>query len=149
MKVWCWIASLGGVGFFPKMPGTMGSLVSLSLWWGLSYMGMGPIVYGLGFIAVFGVAVYAAERACGHWGQWDDQRIVIDELVGMGVACFGLRPHQYVWFVVAFALFRFFDIVKPWPANYFDRRKSGFAVVMDDVVAGVYALAVVQILATW
>lgn len=134
---WAWVASLGGVGYFPKVPGTMGSFVTLPVLWGVSHWGVG--VYSLVSLILLPIAIVAAERAGQASQVADDQRIVIDESMGMAVACWGLAPQQWGLFAAAFGLFRLFDIVKPWPASYFDRQKHGFGVVMDDVVAGVYA----------
>lgn len=122
----------------PVAPGTVGSLVSLPFFWLLSHQGPGPYLFSLSVFFI--LAVYAAHEAGRHWGAADDQRIVIDEGIGLGVACFGLAPHEWLFFAVAFGAFRLFDIVKPWPVSYVDRSwKNGFGVVMDDVVAGLYA----------
>lgn len=144
-NVWTMLASLGGAGFVPKMPGTVGSLVSLPFIWGINHWPF--IVSAICFSLMLPLAFYSAHRACLDWGTWDDQRVVIDETMGMWIACFGLLPTEWAWFGVAFLAFRIFDIIKPWPASFFDKRcKNGVGVVMDDVAAGIFALASVQIL---
>ena len=132
-------ASLGGVGYSPIAPGTAGSFVSLPLVWGASHLPALPSA--ILFIAMLCFSIVAAGKASVLWGKWDDQRIVIDETMGLWVACIGLQPSEFAWFGAAFLAFRLFDITKPWPASYFDRQvKSGVGVVMDDVAAGGWAL---------
>ena len=79
-----------------------------------------------------------------HYGQ-DPSEVVLDEIVGQWIALIFLPK---VWYLVAasFFLFRFFDIVKPPPARQFDAKHGGFAIMMDDVAAGIYANLAVQVL---
>jgi len=81
-----------------------------------------------------------AENDLGH----DARPIVIDEVLGMGLALL-LVPKKIVYYVIAFVLFRLFDIVKPFPARQAERLPGGWGVMMDDLVAGVYANVVVQV----
>lgn len=141
MNGWCWIASLLGAGYFPKAPGTVGSLLSVPLWWWLLET-KGWYLAALFLVAIVGA--YAAKRAGLVWQSSDDSRIVIDEMLGTGIACWGLS-REIGFIALAFVFFRFFDIVKPWPAAYFDRKHGGVAVMMDDAVAGLYAGLAVHI----
>ncbi len=115
----------------------------MPLLWALSHLDLS--IYGLIILLLIPFAIGAAHEAGLHWGHPDDPKIVIDESVGMGIAAFGLMPGEWLGWILAFIAFRLFDIVKPWPASYFDRcQKNGFGVVMDDVMAGVYALLLIQ-----
>lgn len=142
------LASLLGAGCSPKAPGTVGSAVSLiPLWWLLPLLT--PTVAGLVLLVVMLIGTWAAQAAGQQWGKVDHGAIVIDELAGQWIAIGipalfmpGFEHPEVPWvlFALGFALFRLFDIAKPWPANWFDRRvKNGFGVMMDDVVAGIYA----------
>ena len=128
------------VGFVPKAPGTAGSFlggVAFYVWgrhlpmWGQLAVGLVFLVTGIGAIQIL------QKKA----GPSDDQRIVIDEVVGQWLALIGIFD---VWAIVlGFGLFRLFDIVKIYPANYFDEnRKDGLGIVMDDVISGIYARSV-------
>ena len=138
-----------GLGYMPVAPGTFGSLLGIPL--GLALATLSPMVaYAISFVLFF-VFAAAADRACRHWGQSDSGRVVSDEVLGQAIALVGARSvlagEHYLpkWGVVvgAFLLFRLFDIFKPFPARTFDRMESGFGVVADDVVAGLYAAFVV------
>jgi phosphatidylglycerophosphatase A len=94
-------------------------------------------------------------RAQEHWGQGDCQKIVLDEVIGQAIACLGLRaaylnmerlePHHFwILFAASFVFFRLLDITKPFPARIFDRMKTGFGIMMDDVVAGLYAALIIR-----
>ncbi len=95
------------------------------------------------------VAVPAAHRAGRWFGVVDAKQIVIDEVAGLLVTMLGV-PVSWMTLLAGFALFRLFDIAKPWPASYFDRKvKNGFGVVFDDVMAGLYARACLALAAVW
>lgn len=142
-----------GLGYTPRAPGTAGSLLGLPL--GLWMLGI-PATWALAVCVVLGfVFSLLADRACHHWGRMDAPEVVSDEVLGMGITLLGLRGvvpmHSEhflgldfqippaIFLVAAFALFRLCDIVKPPPAKTFDRHPTGFGVVADDVVAGLYA----------
>ena len=80
-------------------------------------------------------------------GGRDHQAIVVDEIAGFLVACIGL-PSSWVYLILAFALFRLFDIAKPWPIDFIDQRiKGGVGIIADDLMAGLYTLFCIQLLA--
>jgi phosphatidylglycerophosphatase A len=117
-------------------PGTVGTLGAIPVWWALRDL---PLpVYGVTVLGLLAVAVHAADRAGAYWKVADASPIVVDEVVGYLVAM-ALVPWSWPAALAGFALFRLFDVMKPWPASAFDRMKSGLGVVMDDVVAGAYA----------
>ncbi len=141
------VATWFGAGLAPRAPGTAGTLAALPLaWWvGQGSLTVQWLVLGL----VLAVAVPAA-HAAGRWfGVVDAKQIVIDEVAGLLVTMLGV-PVSWVSLLAGFALFRLFDIFKPWPASYFDRRvKNGFGVVFDDVMAGLYARGCLALAAVW
>jgi phosphatidylglycerophosphatase A len=131
------LASNFGLGYAPVASGTVGTLAGLPAFWLLQ--DLSPPAYLLGWAVVTAVAVWAAGVAGRHYGKADDGRIVIDELSGYLVTV-AFLPWSWTTALIGFAWFRLFDIVKPPPANWFDRHcKNGFGVVFDDVAAGVYA----------
>jgi len=153
------ISTGGGLGFLPKAPGSFGSLLGIPV--GLVLLTLPTWQALLICLGLFGIFVWIAGMACRHWGQWDDQRIVSDEVLGQAITLLGLKaflhrievlpaeawaPSQllhhpdFPWHgvVLGFLMFRLFDIGKPFPARTFDRHKSGFGVIADDVVAGLY-----------
>jgi len=134
------LATAGGVGYAPLAPGTCGSLIAvpfLPLLAGLRTRSL-P-VYAATTLLLVTVAVWAAGRAADLFGGHDDSRIVIDEVAGLVIA--GLFvPGTWLATGLAFAFFRLFDVLKPFPAGWVDRRvRGGLGVVGDDLVAGVYA----------
>lgn len=140
-----WIASGAGSGLAPIAPGTVGSLAALLPWlllrelpwWG----------YLLAVALVFAVGVWAAERVIAQMREEDPGVVVIDEFVGLWVTLF-LAPPGWIWIAAGFLLFRLFDIWKPWPANWADRKlKGGLGTMVDDLFAGLYGLLVMQALA--
>jgi phosphatidylglycerophosphatase A len=138
-----------GLGLIPMAPGTFGSLLGLPL--GLWFLKF-PIYYGFAicFLLLL-VLIPIAHRAAKHWGHMDCQKIVCDEVLGQTITLLGLRGlwtqfdrAEALGFVVfSFAVFRILDITKPFPAKLFDRKPSGFGIMADDVVAGLYGAIIV------
>lgn len=132
-----------GVGFLPRAPGTWGSLLALVVWWFVPAL-HSTLVLGVaaGIALVLGVVVIG--QIMRRFGVLDAGEIVIDEVVGMWIA---LLWAPAVWWVaiVAFAAFRLFDIAKPWPVSWADAQHTPLGVMLDDVLAGLMALGVVQV----
>ena len=124
-------------GYFPIASGTFGSLVGVLIVLATQSF---PIWLNIALAAgLLAVGVWASDEANRIFGEADSSYIVADEIVGMMITMIGIPITQY-WLIWGFLLFRLFDIVKPPPANYFDEKvKSGWGVMMDDVVAGIYA----------
>jgi phosphatidylglycerophosphatase A len=141
---WVIVAAWGPCGFAPVAPGTFGTLGAIPAYWLLHRLP--PALYVLTLVAFVAVGSYAAGRAGRYWGVADASPIVIDEVAGYLVTM-AFVPFSPVPALLGFALFRVFDVLKPWPASAFDRVKNGFGVVMDDVAAGVYAWATLQLVA--
>ncbi|MDR2877860.1 MAG: phosphatidylglycerophosphatase A [Chromatiales bacterium] len=136
--------SLGfGLGAVPWAPGTFGTLLGIPLY--LLLKDLSWWVYGDAILLIFVLGAFAAEYTARVLGVHDHGAIVIDEVVGYLVAMIA-APAGWGWIIAGFVLFRVFDIWKPWPIGWLDRRvHGGFGIMLDDVVAGAYALLVMQI----
>ncbi len=134
------IARLLATGFYtgyaPKAPGTAGSLFGLFLYWAIP--GSKSVYSLVGIVLLFLAGVWAANRVEKETKVHDNQIIVIDEIVGMLITV-ALFEKTLIWLVVGFLLFRFFDIIKPFPAKSSEKIPHGWGVMMDDVVAGIYS----------
>jgi phosphatidylglycerophosphatase A len=126
-----------GVGYSPVAPGTLGTLIAIPVYYFLSAI-PSPI-YEITLIGFFFLSVWISENAEIFFGKKDDQRIVIDEMMGFLITMLWV-PKATHFIVIGFFLFRLFDILKPFPIRRWERGlKGGFGVVLDDVIAGVYA----------
>lgn len=136
-----------GAGLSPKAPGTMGTLWGIPLWLALSWLA--PLHYGIALLLLAGFGVWVCGRSAKLLGLHDCPGIVFDEIVGFLVAAtpllpaLGLMPGPaWTWLIAAFALFRLFDIWKPWPIRWLDAQvHGGFGIMLDDLLAGLYAAA--------
>lgn len=135
------IASCGFVGYIPFAPGSWISLLLLILIW--FWQPSLPLFLVFILLSFFGGAIIAssAERIWEH----DSGKIVIDELLGILVAIIFL-PHKLLYYALSLILFRFFDIVKPLFIRKLEKLPSGWGVMADDLLAGIYANLAVQIL---
>jgi phosphatidylglycerophosphatase A len=128
-------------GYAPVASGTFGSLVGLLFYLIPSFERPEIILPSALFVFVFGsLAAGRMEKTYGH----DPSVVTIDEVLGMWISLVFL-PKSLLVIAGAFLLFRAFDIVKPWPARFFDRRHGGWNIMLDDVVAGIYANLLLQI----
>ncbi len=133
-----------GVGYSPVAPGTLGTLVAIPIYYFLSEIL--PPLYEITLIGFFFFSVWISENAERLFGKKDDQRIVIDEIMGFLITMLWV-PKTIRFIIIGFFLFRFFDILKPFPIRRLEKAfKGGFGVVLDDVVAGVYANIILQII---
>ena len=139
-KLIVFLATGWGTGFFPKAPGTFASAAFFPVgYWFLHQIGW-QIFLGLFTIPLIFMSAWLCERAAEIFKNEDPKEVVIDEWAGMSIVLLGAST----WFegILAFVLFRIFDIAKPGPVGYFDRNwKSGWGVTMDDVIAGIMGLA--------
>jgi phosphatidylglycerophosphatase A len=138
------IATGFGAGLLPGMPGTWGSLAALPCAWVIgSYGGTAWLL--IAAAAAFALGCWAAGRVAATSGRHDPGFIVIDEIAAQWLVLVA-APVNLWWYVTAFLLFRFFDIFKPWPIRQVERAVSGgLGVMLDDVVAALYALALLAI----
>ncbi len=138
------IATSCGAGFMPKAPGHTGTLTAVPLAWWLSTMGQPAFLIGLLVVTVVGA--FAADVFGRATGKEDDQRIVIDEVAGylMTLTPVARTP---INLVLAFGLFRLFDVWKPFPIRAIDRHvPGGWGVMADDLGAGVYGAIILFLL---
>ena len=131
-------------GNLPKAPGTWGSLVALVPWF---FMRNLPLPTYLGTLAIlFVIGCILAGSAEKILDQADAGPIVIDEFVGMFITLSAAPNHPAAW-ILGFLLFRVFDVFKPFPCSWFDQHiHGGFGIMMDDVIAGLYALLSLHLL---
>jgi phosphatidylglycerophosphatase A len=132
-----------GSGLSSKAPGTMGTLAAIPLWWLLAQLPLASYLIIVLVSAIIGI--YICGAAAKTLGVHDHGGIVWDEFVGFWIAMAAL-PVTWTSLILGFALFRFFDIVKPWPISWLDKKVSGgFGIMIDDIAAGI-ASALVLIL---
>lgn len=131
-----------GCGFLPKAPGTWGSILGVGLWLLVPDDLLWQIVVCTGG---FLLGSWLVERVCQRYGVIDAPEIVFDEIVGVWIALIGV-PFDIGWLLYGFVWFRLFDILKPWPVDWADRSlKGGIGVMVDDVLAGLLALGVLNV----
>ena len=128
------LATGGGSGYSPYAPGTVGSFVALPLGWLVSHL---PPGVSLAVVVAFALAaVVIAHRAAALLNRADPGVVVIDEIAGVLVACLGLKL-SFVGCLINIVIFRIFDVLKPFPVGWLDRRlKGGLGIVADDLAAG-------------
>jgi len=143
LNKWQHFLALGfGSGLAPKAPGTFGTLVALPLVWLLSLAGTAWFVAFL--VAGTLLGIYVCGKTAADVGEHDHGAIVWDEVIGFTLTML-LIPVTLTTLLLGFVLFRFFDIVKPWPIRWFDRRvHGGFGIMLDDLLAALPALAILH-----
>lgn len=127
------------IGKFPKAPGTAGSLATLPLIYLLHALHSNIYHLILLIVVLYGAAVAITQKIQVRYGLHDPQWIVIDEVIGMLVTWAFVPTVDFPNLFLVFSLFRLFDIIKFWPASYFDRLHHGMGTITDDVVSGIYA----------
>ncbi|MBW6483745.1 MAG: phosphatidylglycerophosphatase A [Vicingaceae bacterium] len=143
------IVTTFGAGFSPFAPGTAGAIVGCAFLWVFNYFHIFPthpnpeLFIGL-IIVVTLVGIYATNQLEKEWGK-DPQKVVIDELIGVWIAMVFI-PFTWLNVLIAFGLFRFFDILKPLGIRKMENFKGGIGVMADDVLAGIYANLVLQLI---
>ncbi|MGM0632131.1 MAG: phosphatidylglycerophosphatase A family protein [Pseudomonadota bacterium] len=134
-----------GSGASPWAPGTAGTLAAAVIWWLLPPMTLTVYLLFLGLVCVVGV--WLCDRTARDIGVHDHGGIVWDEFAGLWITLV-LLPPGILWLGAGIVLFRFFDIIKPWPIGWLDRHVSGgIGIMVDDVLAGLMALACLQLAA--
>lgn len=136
-----WIATWFGAGLLPKAPGTWGSLAALPFAWIVhAELGQGWLLVGA--VLLFIVGTWAAERYRRHAETQDPQAVVVDEVVGQWLVLAALPGPELLSYAIGFALFRLFDVWKPWPVSWADRNvKGGLGIMLDDALAAAYGAA--------
>lgn len=131
-----------GAGLAPRAPGTFGSLVGvLAAWWLLEL----PLAARVAVVAVvIGAGIWICGESARRLNRHDDQRIVFDEIAGVLLTSLAVTEKSVLSIALVFVLFRFFDILKPWPIRDVDHRlKGGLGIMLDDLIAALFAAAVV------
>lgn len=134
-----------GAGLMRRGPGTYGTLVAIPVYLLIQHL---ALPYYLGFLVVtFAVGVYLCGATTKAMGVHDHSGIVWDEMVGYWLTML-LAPSGWFWVALGFFLFRVFDIFKPWPIGWLDRRvHGGLGIMVDDIVAAIYAAICLQAIA--
>jgi phosphatidylglycerophosphatase A len=131
-----------GSGMAPLAPGTAGTVVAIPLYLLMQPLALMPYLAVVALLFLGGIALCA--HTANRLGVHDHPGIVWDEIVGYLVTM-AFAPAGWQWVVAGFVLFRLFDIVKPWPIRWCDRKvQGGFGIMLDDLIAGVFAAAVLQ-----
>ena len=145
--------TLFGIGKLKKIPGSYASLATIIFLFILFHiLNFSPNIVLIGVIIVFLISLYAVNIFIKDMDNKDPKEVVIDEFIGQSIPiCLYEIAHEGVketnevltFYFIMFILFRIFDIAKPYPVSYYDKNfKNSFGVIMDDVVAGLYVVAV-------
>ena len=152
-KIIFFFVTLFGIGKLKKIPGSYASLATTILLFFLFHiLNFSPNVVLIGVIIIFLISLYSVNIFIKDLDNKDPKEVVIDELIGQSIPiCLYEIAHQgtkensqvLTFYFIMFILFRIFDIAKPYPVNYYDKHfKNSFGVIMDDVCAGLYVVAV-------
>ena len=140
MTVWRFAATFFSLGKLPFAPGSWGSLGALLLWLLL------PISFSIHLsviVFLFVLGVYSSNKMAKYLNDHDPSEVVIDEAVGMGISLFML-PHSFGLYLLAFILFRIIDVLKPSFIYRVQELPGGWGIMLDDVLAGLFTLAIVH-----
>lgn len=142
-RIAIWLATVGGLGHAPVAPGTFGSAAGVALYWVTRHWST-PAQLAL-ILVVSIVGTWAATQAATHFGREDPGQVVIDEVAGQLVTL-ALTGAGLTAVIVGFLLFRILDIIKPYPANRFERLHGGLGIMADDLMAGLYGCIILHVL---
>jgi len=138
----CFFALGAGLGLSPKAPGTVGTLLAIPL---LFLMPQSVLAYLLVVVVLFAFGVWCCDVCARELGVHDHPGIVWDEVVGYLLVMVAV-PRTLMFVVAGFILFRIFDILKPWPIRWVDKRiHGGIGIMLDDVLAAVFAGLMLQL----
>jgi len=140
MTLWRIVATFFYLGKLPIAPGTWGSMGALILW---LFLPVTTSVHLSVIILLFVLGVYSSHKVAKYMQVHDPSEVVIDEAVGMGISLFML-PHSYGLYLLAFIVFRIFDILKPSLIYQVQNLPGGWGIMLDDVLAGLFTLAIVS-----
>ena len=134
-----------GAGMSPIMPGTMGSAMAIPLW--LLFDGLQPYLYWVLIVVAFIFGCFLCQKTSDDTHTHDSGHIVWDEFVGMWITLFFIPQISVLWVAIAFVAFRVFDMAKPWPIRWFDKRvPGGFGIMVDDVIAAIFSSVTVYVI---
>jgi phosphatidylglycerophosphatase A len=132
-----------GSGLMPKAPGTFGTLAAIPVYFLFKDLSLFNYLLFVSIVSIAGVFIcqYTSDALKVH----DHPGIVIDEFAGYFITMIAI-PFSWQWMLIGFLLFRLFDILKPWPISWLDKKvHGGFGIMIDDVLAGVFALSIMHI----
>jgi len=133
-----------GSGLAPKAPGTFGTLAAIPLFLLLAMLA--PLYYLIAVVVMSIAGIYICGKAADDVGVHDHPAIVWDEFIGYFITMF-MVPVSWQSVFIGFLLFRFFDILKPWPISFIDKQMSGgLGIMFDDILAGVFSLVIMQLI---
>lgn len=136
------VATGFGAGCAPVAPGTVGTMVAIPFIYLMQPLGLQA--YVMTTIAITIAGIWLCGAAASQLGEHDHPGIVFDEVAGYFITMIAAPP-GWVWIVVGFVLFRIFDILKPWPISWLDRKvQGGLGIMLDDILAGLFALVIMQ-----
>ena len=141
-RIGVFIATCAYVGYAPVAPGTFGSVIGLAVFYVVRHQRSTTVEVAV-IVALAAVGLWSATEAEHHFGGIDPGPVVIDEVIGMLITL-AFIPVNMAGAIVAFLIFRFLDVVKPWPARRLEQLPGGFGVVLDDMMAGVYGNVVMR-----
>ena len=144
LKISEWIATCFKVGYLPLAPGTWGSIFAILVWWVL-LKDLDLLIFGIVIILFFFIGIIVSNIIIDQNGDNDPSHIIIDELVGQWLSLWML-PDGSFYIIIVFILFRFFDIIKPWPIRFMEKLPKGLGVMCDDLAAGLITLILTQII---
>ncbi|MBL4822114.1 MAG: phosphatidylglycerophosphatase A [Colwellia sp.] len=135
-----------GSGLAPIAPGTFGTLAAIPVFLLLTMLLPTPLSYAIAVIVMALAGIYICGKAADDAGVHDHPAIVWDEFVGFFITMF-MVPVSWQSILVGFLLFRLFDIIKPWPISFIDKKMTGgLGIMLDDVLAGIFALLIMQLI---
>jgi phosphatidylglycerophosphatase A len=139
------LASGFGIGAMPVAPGTFGTLIAIPFYLFLQHLPLAA--YAAVVLVAALVGIWLCDKTAKALGEHDHPAIVWDEMVGYWLTMLA-APKGWFWVILGFALFRLFDIWKPWPIGWVDRHVSGgFGIMLDDILAAIYAGLILQVIA--
>ena len=138
---WHLLATGFGSGLSPVMPGTMGSIAAIPLWYVLDWLPLEPYLLMLVISTVVGI--YICHRAAKDMGVHDHGSVVWDEFVGMWITLMAIPNNSWQWVLAGFLVFRIFDIWKPQPIRWLDKHvHGGLGIMLDDIIAAIFAVII-------
>ncbi len=142
---WCFLATSCGLGLSPYMPGTIGTLLAIPLYYFLQYFA-NQYLYLIIVLFLTPITIYIADVVNKTCSTHDNAAITIDEVIGFLYTMIFI-PNTFFNIFLAFIFFRLFDILKPFPINFLDKKvKGGFGIILDDIIAAFFANICLQLI---
>jgi len=135
-----------GIGLAPIAPGTFGSILGIIIFLFISHLYLSNFWMIIILLAIFVISQISISLTLKKIDKEDPQEVVIDEVLGMMITLM-VTPPDPKWLIAAFLIFRIADIIKPWPASYFDTNyKNALGIILDDVFAAIYSIIFIMVL---